>query len=356
MRRQISVSGWLALTLAIASFTGRAFANPSLRVQVDQRGDFLMIGNTLGQECANVGSAGVPAPVVGRIGTCPEVNFTAPDVYWRSDDPNDGSALADSSIAPTDARSTAVLNLPSDAKVTYARLYWGSYSGSTMVDRNVRIERPSSGLDMMLSADTALTVQETNVATRFWYQASVDVTSIVTAQGSGAYRVGEVSSLPLASLIDPYGYVAWYIVVFYERDSEPQRNLALFDGLDLVQPGGPASVTLAGFLVPPSGFDAKLGVVAFEGDNTINGDGLTFQGTALSDAQNPVDNFFNATRSNLGAAVSVSGDLPQMTGGPGSMSGLDLDILDLTKLVTAGQTSATLTATSSLDTYLLTTF
>jgi clumping factor A len=351
-------SGLFALSLAaLLAPAATAFANPTLRLQVDQRGDFTMIGNTLAQECDTaIGTPAVPPPVVGTIGMCPEINFTAPDVYWRSDDPGDGQALADSSIAPADARSTAVLNLPSGANVTYARLYWGSYASSMSPDPHVRMERTSSGLNSMLMADQVLTLMETGVAGRYWYQASVDVTSTVHDQGPGPFRVGEVSSVALDSLVDPYAFVAWYMVVFYELPGQPQRNLALFDGLDLVQPGGPASVTLSGFLVPPSGYDAKLGIVAFEGDATITGDGISFGNTLLSDPQNPADNFFNSTRTTLGMPVSVAGDLPQNTGTPRSMSGLDLDVEDLTSLVTPGQTSATLNATSTLDTYLLTTF
>ncbi|HKP62755.1 MAG TPA: hypothetical protein VJV78_38730 [Polyangiales bacterium] len=358
MRGHIRTVGFFSLlAFAVAGLASPAAANPSLRKQVDQRGDIRVIGNTLAQECGSAGQTpAVPAPVVGTIGSCNEVNFTAPDVYWRSDDPSDGMARADNNIQPDAARSTAVLELPMDAKVTYARLYWGSYANGNNPDRAVRLERPGAGVDMMLMADGAFAVPESGNNTRFWYQGTVDVTNIVTAQGPGAYRVSDVASVPLASLNDPYGYVAWYMVIFYQRDSEPQRNLALFDGLDLVEPGGPASVTLSGFLVPGSGFDAKFGVVAFEGDATIDGDGLSFQGTQLSDALNPVDNFFNSTRSTLGAAVSIKGDLPQLTGTPRSMSGLDIDVLDVTKIVKGGQTSAALTATSSLDTYLLAAF
>jgi clumping factor A len=344
------------LAMVVAGSPAPAAANPTLRKQVDQRGDIRLIGNTLAHECGNTGSPPMPAPVVGTIGSCPEVNMTAPDVYFRSDDPTDGTARADSNIMPEAARSTAMLVLPKDAKVTYARLYWGSYANSTNVDRNVRVERPGAGVDMMLTADGALSVPETNNNTRFWYQATVDVTNIVSAQGAGAYRISDVSSVPLAGLNDNFAYVAWYMVVFYQLDSEPQRDLALFDGLDLVEPNAPASVTLSGFLVPASGFDAKFGVVAFEGDATIPGDSLSFEGTVLSDALNPADNFFNSTRSTLGAAVSVAGDLPQLTGTPRSMSGLDIDVLDVSKIVKGGQTSAALTATSTQDTYLLAAF
>jgi uncharacterized repeat protein (TIGR01451 family) len=352
----------LVPVLAWAVFPPPAAANPSLRKQVDQRGDFLLIGNTLAWDCGNLGGS-MPQPVVGTVGNCPEVNLTAADVFWRSDDPSNGTVRADSNIMPAQARTTAVLNLPADAEVTYARLYWGSYADNMSPDPNARIERPSMGLDAALMADKVWAVQETFNLTglmgnpgRYWYQATVDVTDIVRKAGSGAFRVSDVSALGLAGLNDPYGYVAWYMVVFYKRDVEPQRNLALFDGLDLVEPGNNATVTLSGFLVPSSGFDAKLGIVAFEGDESINGDGISFNGTALSDSQNPVDNFFNSTHSYLGMPVSTMGDLPQLSGTAGSMSGIDLDVLDLSKLVTAGQTSATLEANTGLETYLLASF
>src|SRR5690606_34043999 len=102
-----------------------------------------------------------------------------------------------------------------------------------------------------------------------------------------------------------------------------------------------------------AGFDAKLGVVAYEGEAQILGDALSFNGTTLGDSLNPTDNFFNGTRSALGSAVSLVGDLPQLTGTPRSMSGIDMDVVDVTPLVSAGQISATVQATSSQDQYLL---
>src|SRR5437879_2126559 len=55
-----------ACTAFLAAFGAEARAAQTLRVQVDQHGDFKMIGNTLGQDCG----PGVPAPVVGTVGAC----------------------------------------------------------------------------------------------------------------------------------------------------------------------------------------------------------------------------------------------------------------------------------------------
>jgi uncharacterized repeat protein (TIGR01451 family) len=124
----------------------------------------------------------------------------------------------------------------------------------------------------------------------------------------------------------------------------------------VVQAGSPRSVQLSGFLVPNAGFDAKLGVVAVEGDPLLPGDAMAFNNNTISDAQNPADNFFNASRSFLGAAVSNVGDLPQLTGGPRSMSGIDMDVVNVGSFVRAGQSSAAISATTVLDTYILTAF
>lgn len=355
MRRSslVLVSSLLALSVCLPQ---PAAANPALRKQIDQRGDFLLLGNTLAYDCNNVVSSQVDPPIVGTIGDCADSNFAAPDVYFRSDDPTAGAARAAGNITPAQARSTAVLTLPADAEVTYARIYWGSYAENMSPSPNAHLERPGAGVDSSLTADKVWTVMETNVNSRFWYQATADVTEIVRTQGSGAYRLGDITSVPIYNVLDFYAYSAWYMVVFYKRDAEPQRNLALFDGLDLVEPGGPAEVKLEGFLVPASGFDAKLGIAAYEGDEEFTGDAITFDGTTLSDAQNPADNFFNSTRSYLTKPVSVAGDLPQLTGKPRSMSGIDLDVIDLGQLVKPGQKSATLNANTAIDTFLLASF
>lgn len=349
---------FLASTWA-ALWTGSAapvHADPMLRKQVDQRGDFVLFGNTLAFECAQTGAPPVAAPVVGTIGQCPDANQTAPDVYFRADEPAAGQCAANDSIQPADARSTAVLTLPANAKVTYARLYWGALFDGAGPDMNVLVERPATGLRSTVTADGSVRMNQDFSNTVFWYQSTADLTELVKQQGPGAFRIGDVASINIVNLNSLYPFVGWYMVVFYEKDDEPVRNLALFDGMDLIEAGAPKSVQLRGFLVPSSGFDGKLGVVAVEGDPLFTGDALTFDSNVLSDTQNPADNFFNATRSTLGVAVSNQGDLPQLTGTPRSMSGIDMDVVNVTPFVSAGQSTATLAATTALDTYILTAF
>ena len=178
--------------------------------------------------------------------------------------------------------------------------------------------------------------------------------------GEGAYRVSGVDARALPEANEDVMIAGWSLVVLYQLDSEPLRNLAVFDGLDAVdQFGGNSQVTLTGFLVPNAGFDAKLGTLVYEGDNLFSGDSLRF-GTApldasdaLEDNENPEDNFWNGTRSALGQPVSTVGDLPQLAGTAATMAGLDIDIIDVTSRVAAGQKTAALQATTTLDAYFM---
>jgi uncharacterized repeat protein (TIGR01451 family) len=341
--------GWVTSSVALASalITSSAGAAPALRVQTTQHGDFLMIGNTLGQECL----AGTPAPVVGTVGSCgANTGDTSPDIFWRSEAPGAGQASANNTITVAQARSTALLSIPAGARVTHAFVYWGATLSSAGVDMTATMDRPG-GFTSSLSAT------ETWMSANNSYAAISDVTALVQTHGSGAYRMSGIDVQTLPDLNSNNAFAGWWMIVLYERASDPLRTLAISDGLDVVSNGNPQNVALSGFLVPASGFAGRLGVATFEGDSTIAGDQLFFNGgAALTDGQNPANNFFNGTRSSLGAAVSVAGDLPQLTGTPGSMSGIDLDIVDITGRLSAGLTSAPLTASSTGDNFYLASF
>jgi len=337
----------LVMSLGVALATHHdAAAAPALRVQVNQKGDFALFGNTLEQEYR----PGTPAPIVGQVGGCGLLGLgdddTGGDCLWRSQSPGTNQARVNGTIDPSEARSTAVLTMPTGATVTHAYLYWSAHR-TAGPDTTATLDRPG-GASISL---TATKTWDTSV----WYQSMADVTSFVQQQGAGKFRVSGVAmDDPRGLFSDESDYAGWYIVVFYENPAGALRNLALFDGFDLVEPGAPQNVSLNGFLVPSAGFDGRLGVVTFESEASLTGDQLFFNGgTALSDASNPANNFFNSSRSYLGAPVTTVGDLPQLTGGAGSMSGMDLDVVDVTSKLTGGDSSATIKAQSSQDVFLL---
>jgi uncharacterized repeat protein (TIGR01451 family) len=351
------------MTIRKTTFTGAALvsffaaiatvnAAPILRTQVDQHGDFLLIGNTFGYDCTGE----PPIPKVGTIaaGACSQgayVPDNSPDLFWQADSPAVGQATADISYGPSVARTTALLTVPTGATVTHAYLYWGGKTNSSSGGMaQVTIERiGTDAFQQTVSAVNTYTAGFTNA-----YESVADVTSLVQQHKGGAYRVSGIAVSPFASVDDNTVFGAWAMVVLYKRASEPLRNLAVFDGMDVVNSSANQSVSLSGFVVPTVGFEGKLGIITYEGDADIAGDQVFFNGgTPLQDNVNPPDNFFNATRSWVGSPVSVDGDLPQLTGGSRSMSGVDLDVVDITSHLEPGKNSATVLATSTGDEYYL---
>jgi uncharacterized repeat protein (TIGR01451 family) len=322
-----------------------AAATPILRVQVEQKGDFLLIGNTLGHECGNP-----VMPVTGTVGACgANISDNGADIFWRADSPALGQAEANNLIASAQARSSAVVNIPASATVTHAFLYWAATLANPGQDVIITLDR-QGGFSTSVSALQTYASNDANTAS---YQGVADITATILANGSGSYRVSGVLAESFIDLNKSVSFAGWWMVIFYQDNNEPPRNLALFDGFDRISTINPQSVTPSGFLVPSGGLTAKLGVVAFGGDDSITGDAISWNGAPLTNALNPSNNFFNATRSFLGSGVSPLGDLPRLTGDPKSMSGIDMDIIDVTPGLMTGATSATIDAESSQDQYYL---
>jgi uncharacterized repeat protein (TIGR01451 family) len=241
--------------------------------------------------------------------------------------------------------SQATLTLPSDATVLFAGLYWGAVSSSA-ARTTVKLSTPTSGgyLDVTgteIGNTSGINPQPNPPGNN--YEAFADVTQQVTAGGSGSYGVANVQA-QLGSNV----YAGWALVVVYQSPSQPSRNLTVFDGYAFIKNGDPAvNIPINGFLTPPSGpVDAKVGVVAYEGDLGITGDSLLLNGTKLSDSQNPADNFFNASISNLG--VAVSNKTPNYV----NQLGFDADMVQVPSgLIKNSDTSAVATLQTTDDTY-----
>jgi uncharacterized repeat protein (TIGR01451 family) len=96
-----------------------------------------------------------------------------------------------------------------------------------------------------------------------------------------------------------------------------------------------------------------MAAFTYEGDAIYNGDHFTMNGAQVTNAMNPADNFFNSSRTFLGAGVSGASDVPKFTGAPGEMAGYDLDTIDVTAQLAAGDTTCDVGADSSYDIFLL---
>ena len=347
-------------------------AAPSLRYQTNIHGDFVMIGGPVGYACES-GNSGITPD----NGTCPTTfnntncgsnwnDYEGIDLYWHSDN---NSATASSAITLANARTAYKLQLPAGATVQKAYLYW-------FATQTITGPRPATGADTSVILDRVgpgrfgpitITASQSFTATSgtyYGYQSVADVTSIVATNGSGTYRVSGINTATIWGIQDYVASAGWYMVVLYNLSSDPLRNLAVFDGLDIVN-GSTVTANLSGFEVPNAGFDGKLGVAALEGDLGFTGDSLSFNGNVLGTGAaglNPNNNFFNSSRTNFDPltstvnAVSVSGDLPRLKGVPGSEAGMDLDIVNIKPYLTAGQTSATISAATNQDVFFLAAF
>lgn len=333
------------VAIAALSVSNGADAELLKRVQVEQRGDFLLIGNTMGFDCYHQ----LPTPPSSTF-TCPTLpDDEAPDIFWRADDT---TAVADNTITAATARTTAVLELPASATVTHAYLYWAAKNISSDPDSSVTIERPGVN---GFAPQTIVATSSYPATNGDAYQSVADVTALVRQYGNGAYRIGDIAMMPFLGDSSSLAFGAWALVVLYTEPNAGLRNLAVFDGLDYVADGVPpqvSSTTVDGFVAPNSDLEGKIGVVAYKGDSPADGDQLFFKfegdasPTPVSDAHNEATNFFNSTRSWLGQLESNVGDLPQISGAIQTMAGVDLDVVDISAKLNPGQTAAVVEAKS----------
>lgn len=346
LRSGLLCTSVLALLAALPALWARPVAAaPTLRYSTDLRGDLVLLGNSGGFDCRTMPAA--PDPILGSVDRTAcgrSTEDSSPDVFWRSDLPSDGRATADAATLPADARTTAMLQVPSGAKITYARIYWSSSLNEGYTPSpSIVIDRPGTAgfKEITVTADPKDIVRDAG-GSSLVFQASADISRIVQTYGPGAYRVRGYATSPLVDLGQDVAWVSWSMLAAYRDDSAPVRNITIFDGLTRVGPDAVVPQPIAGFAVPPTGTpEGRLTLIAYEGDSEKTGDSLSWNGTEIADALNPLDNFFNSTRSRLGQAVSVVGDLPQLSGVPNSMASVDMDTVDISGLLTPGATSAT---------------
>lgn len=233
----------------------------------------------------------------------------------------------------TNSNSATLSGIPVGATITAAYLYWAG-SGSTP-DYNVTFD------GVAVSADRTFT--ETFTLGRTFFSGFKDVTAQVTAKRNGTYSFANLT-VDNTDATAPYCsrqtvLSGWSLLVIYENASEPLRVINVFDGL-LYYQNSSLALTPSNFLVPNSSIDGRHGVLTWEGDATLGGasETLTVNGTALTDALNPANNQFNSTINILGSNTTY---------------GVDLDIYDISALLSPGDTSVTSIYSAGQDMVLL---
>ncbi|HEY7620566.1 MAG TPA: hypothetical protein VH834_12380, partial [Solirubrobacteraceae bacterium] len=236
--------------------------------------------------------------------------------------------------------SSANVTLPAGATVLWAGLYWsadtsagtsGAAAPNAGTKGTVSFKVPNGSYQPVtaLGADVLTSSLQSSR-----YRAFADVTAQVTAGGSGTYWVGNVQAGTGKDR-----FAGWSLFVAYRDANQPIRRLNVYDGLGTVDGTHTFSTTISPFHTPATGtVTTKAGLLSFEGDAGITGETASFNGHALTDATNPVNNPMNST------IVSSDARSPSYT----NQLGMDLDVFTNDPGALANdQSSATLAFTST---------
>ncbi|MEV8341079.1 DUF3344 domain-containing protein [Streptomyces niveus] len=227
------------------------------------------------------------------------------------------------------------LRVPADAKVSYARLYWG---GNLRVGEQkppedngrVLIAEPGGAYKEVLS-DTLVGHRTAGGADA--YQASADITPLVRSAGAGMYTVAQINVAMGRTAAGAWG--GWTMVVAYERPGDPLRHLAVWDGFEALDEGHRELRVGFGGLPTPARATGSLGMVAYDGDPAIRGDSVTVgtgRGNArsITDRSNPADDVLNSSIADTGSNLIKRQPAYRNT------LGYDSDVFDLREALVPG--------------------
>ncbi|MFK8017778.1 MAG: hypothetical protein AB8G17_20310 [Gammaproteobacteria bacterium] len=249
--------------------------------------------------------------------------------------PNSGTGANACSLDATD--SASLPTIPGGSSLVAAYLYWGG-SGATP-DTSVTLNGANVPADRVFT-DTFVLGNTYN-----FFGGFADVTSQV-ALGSGQnFTFGGLAVTTGAPFCAVQAVVAgWSLFVVYENSvTEPLRVINVFDGFQIFR-GGSITLNPSNFVIPALP-DGRRTVVTWEGDvensAALGGfsENLTFNGSPLIDALNPLSNQFNST-------INATGTTTEF--------GVDIDQYDISALLSPGDTSATTVYSSGGDLVILT--
>ncbi|MEU8658905.1 Ig-like domain-containing protein [Actinoplanes philippinensis] len=333
------------ITLALVATAGlavsskqaeAAITNPfTTRYSVNTNGSILITGNTNMQCPAAVATCAHARAGINDNGGTETLNNNG---YVMGYTDTDGST-------DTFNDSEAAVNMPTGSRVLFAGLYWsGDTSAGTsgVVARNAarkRIVRFGVPGAPLASVTATTNFEPTGLTT---YQQFADVTAQVAGAGNGTYRVADIEAGTGQDR-----YAGWALVVAYYNADEPMHSLRIYDGYGVVSSNSASvDITVSGIQTPQTGsFETTIGTVVYEGDFGKVGDALKLNGVSVSDAENPVTNFFNSSVSTGGVANTARN--PNVL----NLMGVDADQFDATGLLANNDTSAALRLTTVGDTF-----
>jgi len=205
--------------------------------------------------------------------------------------------------------SQANLSLDTDCTVISAYLYWaGSGTGDLEVSFN----------EFSVTADTIYITDylDSTYGTLNYFACMADVTDQILSSGNTDYTL---SNLDISNtLTDNPGYcenrtnfAGWSLYVIYENPDLPLNQINLFQGLEIINRNVQEKVILLENVNVLDNENAKIGFLAWEGDNALNyGESLSINGNIISNPPlNEADNAFNGTNTFTNSNTFYNGDL-----------------------------------------------
>ncbi len=219
--------------------------------------------------------------------------------------------------------SSANLNLKANDIIESAFLYW---AGSGFGDFEVKLNNQD------IKAERTFSIFRNGLP---YFSAFADITSLVKLTGNGIYNF---SDLDLNEIIPYYcasttNFGGWATIIVYKNANSPLNQLNIYDGLQSV----PTEINIQlNSLNVIDNKDAKIGFLAWEGDQNINvNESLRINGNLIGNAPiNPVDNAFNGTNSFTGET---------------NLYNMDLDVYNIQNNINIGDSTAEIQLTSGQD-------
>ena len=281
----------------------RAYAGPIYSDNLN--GGHTMFGNTiLARDATAMNEFSIPFLSGGKTTTSgnDNANMTFVDI--------DGNNTTFNS-------SSADLILPAGTNtVKFARLYWGGRIDIGDVNYAIRgTVKIRKATGTYASVNAGVQIDQTLITgNQYAYQAYQDVTAFVNTNGAGSYTVANVA-VTTGSVSNGGNYGAWALVVVYQNPASSYSSVRVYDGFVKVENNATQSIQLTGLNAPGTpvlASDAYMSTMAWEGDGNLAatganpaGDYIKVNGTAVSNAVNPITNFWNGTISKNGNHITT---------------------------------------------------
>ena len=227
--------------------------------------------------------------------------------------------------------SSATLNLSGTTTVTAAYLYW---AGSGTGDTNVMLNGTSIDAQDTYTVDYS----EPGNGTLTYFSCYADITDFIISEGNTLYELSDLDITDVLTTTPGYcnnrtNFAGWSIYVIYEDATLPLNQLNLYQGLEIINRNNQEKTILIDNLNVIDNEGAKIGFLAWEGDNALNfGESLSINDNVLSNPPlNFSDNAFNGTNTFTNSNQFYN---------------CDLDVYNIQDNISIGDTSATIKMTT----------